>query len=100
MRKTRRIRALGERREIVRESVRVCLCEEKAPLVLYGALLTPNIYIYIRFLTLTLTNSIMDMMKDMYDSGDDQTRKAIGEAMMKSRSGEKVGPPDVGDMEM
>ena len=44
--------------------------------------------------------SIMDMMKDMYDSGDDQMKKTIGEAMLKSRSGEKVEPPAVGDMEM
>lgn len=29
----------------------------------------------------------MDMMKDMYDSGDDSMKKAIGEAMEKSRGG-------------
>ena len=28
---------------------------------------------------------IMDMMKDMYDKGDDSMKKTIGEAMMKSR---------------
>jgi len=32
--------------------------------------------------------SIMDMMKDMYDSGDDNMRKIIGETMAKQRSGE------------
>jgi len=32
------------------------------------------------------TAGIMDLMKDMYDSGDDNMRKAIGEAMMKSKS--------------
>ena len=39
--------------------------------------------------------SIMDMMKNMYDEGDDKMKKVIGEAMMKSRSGEKmdVEPP-------
>jgi len=31
------------------------------------------------------TAGIMDMMKDMYDSGDDTMKKAIGEAMLKSR---------------
>lgn len=36
------------------------------------------------------TAGIMDMMKDMYDSGDDATKKAIGEAMIKSRT-EKAG---------
>ena len=42
----------------------------------------------------------MDMMKDMYDSGDDQMKKVIGEAMIKSRNGEKmdVDPPSVDDM--
>ena len=29
----------------------------------------------------------MDMMKDMYDSGDDQMKKVIGEAMLKSKQG-------------
>lgn len=33
---------------------------------------------------------IMDMMKDMYDDGDDSMKKIIGEAMMKSKSGEKM----------
>lgn len=36
------------------------------------------------------TAGIMDMMKDMYDSGDEATKKAIGEAMLKSRQ-EKAG---------
>lgn len=31
---------------------------------------------------------IMDMMKEMYDSGDDNMRKVIGETMMKQRNGE------------
>ena len=31
---------------------------------------------------------IMDMMKQMYDDGDDTMKKAIGEAMLKSKSGE------------
>jgi hypothetical protein len=34
----------------------------------------------------------MDMMKDMYDEGDEQTKKMIGEAMLKSRSGDKSMP--------
>jgi calcyclin binding protein len=36
---------------------------------------------------------IMDMMKDMYDEGDDSMKKIIGEAMLKSKSGEKSEPP-------
>ena len=35
----------------------------------------------------------MDMMKNMYDEGDENMKKIIGEAMMKSRSGEKMEPP-------
>jgi len=31
--------------------------------------------------------SLMSMMKDMYDEGDDNTKKMIGEAMLKSRMG-------------
>jgi calcyclin binding protein len=34
------------------------------------------------------SDSIMDMMKDMYDSGDDNMRKVIGETMLKQRNGE------------
>jgi len=37
---------------------------------------------------------IMDMMKEMYDSGDDKMKKIIGEAMEKSRTGEKITPSD------
>jgi calcyclin binding protein len=38
--------------------------------------------------------SIMDMMKQMYDEGDDNMKKMIGETMMKQRNGElgKKGP--------
>lgn len=36
---------------------------------------------------------LMDMMKDMYDSGDDKTKAMIGEAMLKSRSGAKMADP-------
>ena len=32
--------------------------------------------------------SIMELMKDMYDSGDDNMRKVIGETMMKQQRGE------------
>jgi len=32
-------------------------------------------------------NSIMELMKDMYDSGDDQMKKMIGETMLKQRNG-------------
>jgi len=36
---------------------------------------------------------IMDMMKDMYEDGDENMKKIIGEAMLKSKSGEKPEPP-------
>jgi len=36
------------------------------------------------------TAGIMDLMKDMYDDGDDNMKKAIGEAMLKSK--ENRGP--------
>eukprot|EP00746_Dinoflagellata_sp_MGD_P165993 gnl/MRDRNA2_/MRDRNA2_95599_c0_seq1.p1 gnl/MRDRNA2_/MRDRNA2_95599_c0~~gnl/MRDRNA2_/MRDRNA2_95599_c0_seq1.p1 ORF type:complete len:407 (+),score=102.05 gnl/MRDRNA2_/MRDRNA2_95599_c0_seq1:71-1291(+) len=36
---------------------------------------------------------LMNIMQDMYEDGDDQTRKMIGEAMLKSRSGEKMPTP-------
>jgi len=34
------------------------------------------------------SSSIMDMMKQMYDEGDDNIKKVIGETMMKQRTGE------------
>lgn len=39
-------------------------------------------------------DSIMSMMKDLYDDGDDNMKKMIGEAMYKSRRGEKLDPED------
>ncbi|CAE8604662.1 unnamed protein product, partial [Polarella glacialis] len=39
-------------------------------------------------------DSIMDMMKDMYDDGDDSMKKIIGEAMSKARTGEKPDPKE------
>lgn len=41
---------------------------------------------------------IMDMMKDMYDDGDENMKKIIGEAMMKSQRGEKPETPAFDDM--
>mmetsp|Transcript_43181 Transcript_43181/g.75053 ORF Transcript_43181/g.75053 Transcript_43181/m.75053 type:complete len:235 (-) Transcript_43181:62-766(-) len=40
---------------------------------------------------------IMDMMKDLYEDGDENMKKIIGEAMLKSQRGEKPEPPSVGD---
>lgn len=37
---------------------------------------------------------IMDMMKDLYEDGDDNMKKIIGEAMYKSQKGEKYEPKD------
>jgi calcyclin binding protein len=38
------------------------------------------------------TASIMDMMKDLYEDGDENMKKIIGEAMYKSQRGEKYSP--------
>lgn len=38
---------------------------------------------------------IMDLMKDMYDSGDDQMRATIGKAMMDARLGKKPKEPSM-----
>merc|ERR1711972_439142 len=35
---------------------------------------------------------IMDMMKDLYEDGDDNMRKIIGEAMTKAKTGQGAGP--------
>eukprot|EP00927_Polykrikos_kofoidii_P054778 TRINITY_DN49149_c0_g1_i1.p1 TRINITY_DN49149_c0_g1~~TRINITY_DN49149_c0_g1_i1.p1 ORF type:complete len:286 (-),score=59.36 TRINITY_DN49149_c0_g1_i1:66-854(-) len=39
-------------------------------------------------------SSIVDLMKDLYDDGDDNMKKIIGEAMLKSRRGETHDPKD------
>lgn len=39
---------------------------------------------------------IMELMKDMYDDGDENMKKIIGEAMMKSQRGEKISPDNMG----
>lgn len=48
------------------------------------------------------TESIMDLMKDMYDSGDDNMKKMIGETMLKQRNGEldKPSPPSMDNFDM
>ena len=38
---------------------------------------------------------IMEMMKDMYDEGDENMKKIIGEAMLKSQRGEKPDAPSL-----
>eukprot|EP00929_Paragymnodinium_shiwhaense_P102991 TRINITY_DN66260_c0_g1_i1.p1 TRINITY_DN66260_c0_g1~~TRINITY_DN66260_c0_g1_i1.p1 ORF type:complete len:266 (+),score=106.83 TRINITY_DN66260_c0_g1_i1:76-873(+) len=38
------------------------------------------------------SDSIMDMMKDLYDDGDDNMKKVIGEAMFKAKTGQKYEP--------
>jgi len=38
----------------------------------------------------------MDMMKDMYEDGDENMKKIIGEAMLKAQRGEKSEPPSMG----
>lgn len=44
-------------------------------------------------------SSIMNMMKDLYESGDDNMRKVIGETMEKQRRGELGNEtPSLGDM--
>jgi calcyclin binding protein len=44
--------------------------------------------------------SIMELMKDMYDSGDADMKRMIGETMEKQRRGELNGPPKDMDMGM
>jgi calcyclin binding protein len=41
---------------------------------------------------------IMDLMKDMYDNGDDNMRKMIGETMYKQRTGQLNGKDGMGGM--
>lgn len=43
------------------------------------------------------SGGLMDMMKDMYEDGDENMRKVIGESMLKSQRGEKSAPPTPGD---
>jgi len=45
-------------------------------------------------------SSIMNLMKDLYETGDDNMRKVIGETMEKQRRGDlgKDSPPSLGDM--
>lgn len=38
---------------------------------------------------------IMDMMKNMYEDGDENMKRIIGEAMLKSQRGEKPTSPDM-----
>ena len=47
------------------------------------------------------SSNLMDMMKDLYDKGDDTMKKTLGEAMMKSRQKEMagLGMDDYSDME-
>ena len=43
--------------------------------------------------------SIMELMKDMYDQGDDQMKKMIGETMMKQQRGELGKDPSLPSMD-
>ena len=42
-------------------------------------------------------SEIMDMMKQMYNDGDDTMRKTLGEAMLKSRQKEMMGKSGLDD---
>jgi len=42
------------------------------------------------------TAGLMDMMKDMYDTGDENMKKVIGEAMLKNRNGMGQDPSEIG----
>ena len=39
---------------------------------------------------------IMDLMKDMYDNGDEKMKETIGKAMYESRMGKKPDMPEPG----
>merc|ERR1712087_712927 len=41
------------------------------------------------------SDSIMDMMKQMYDEGDDTMKKTLGEAMLKSRQDQMRGKSSI-----
>lgn len=43
-------------------------------------------------------DSLMDMMKQMYDDGDDTMKKTIGEAMVKSRQKQAEDASGMGDL--
>jgi len=45
------------------------------------------------------SSSLMDMMKDLYDNGDDSMRKTLGEAMMKSRQKQEMGGSGLDDLD-
>lgn len=38
---------------------------------------------------------LMDMMKNMYEDGDENMKKVIGEAMLKSQRGERPEAPSM-----
>ena len=40
----------------------------------------------------------MDMMKDLYDNGDDQMKKTLGEAMLKSQRDQALGKSAMDDL--
>lgn len=42
---------------------------------------------------------LMDMMKQMYDDGDDTMKKTLGEAMLKSRQSQAMGGNGLGAMD-
>jgi len=44
--------------------------------------------------------SIMNMMQDLYEDGDDNMKKIIGEAMYKAKKGEKYDPKDMPSSEL
>ena len=41
-------------------------------------------------------SDLMDMMKDLYDEGDDTMKKTLGEAMLKSRQEQALGGKGMG----
>jgi calcyclin binding protein len=49
------------------------------------------------FSSFLIFTGLMDMMKNMYEDGDENMKKVIGEAMLKSQRGEKPSPPHPDD---
>jgi calcyclin binding protein len=45
------------------------------------------------------SHGIMEMMKEMYDNGDDKMKKMIGETMLKQRNGELGKDTGMGSMD-
>ena len=56
---------------------------------------TDTVYIPVPYNMILPVTGLMDMMKNMYEEGDENMKKVIGEAMLKSQRGERPEPPSM-----